>query len=140
MEEAIVLLVEDDDVDARAVERGFRKSNIGNRIVRVTNGSEALAILRGETGEPPLRRPNVVLLDLNMPGMNGFEFLDAVRADSELKSTVVFVLTTSSDARDLARAYDSCVAGYVIKAKAGQDFINLAQMLEKFEIAVKLPA
>ena len=89
-----LLLVEDDAVDAEAIQRAFRQQRIANPFVVVRDGVEALAALRGERG-PLVPHPFLVLLDVNMPRMNGIEFLEALRADPVLSRTVVFVLTTS---------------------------------------------
>lgn len=133
-----ILLVEDDDIDARAVTRGFRGQNIGNPIVRARDGIEALEILRGAADEK-LDRPYVILLDLNLPRMNGIEFLGELRKDSDLHRSIVFVLTTSNDDRDKIAAYDKNVAGYILKSEAGTDFLDLAQMLDRYVITVQFP-
>jgi CheY-like chemotaxis protein len=82
----------------------------------------------------------VVLLDINMPRMTGLELLDILRGDGQLRDTVVFMLTTSDDERDLARAYANQIAGYVVKSDAGADFLNLVSMLEQFSLTVRFPA
>lgn len=136
---AHILLVEDDDIDARAVHRAFEKHHIGNPIIRAIDGIDALERLRGENGKERMPRPFIILLDLNMPRMSGLEFLETLRADAELRSCIVFVLTTSSDDRDITMAYDNQVAGYILKSNAGKDFLNVVQMLEKFIITVQFP-
>jgi CheY-like chemotaxis protein len=133
-----ILLVEDDDVDTEAVERAFRKARIVNPIVRAKDGAEALRMMRG-IDRPVLKRPYLVLLDLKMPGMGGFRFLDELRHDPELRKTVVFVLTTSSDEQDMNRAYEKYVAGYVVKSRAGNDFVDLIGMLDHYWRVVELP-
>src|SRR5437763_13518330 len=107
-----ILLVEDDQVDVMNVRRAFEKNKILNPLYVAMNGSEALAMLRD--GRVPRDR-RLVLLDLNMPGMNGIEFLRELRADPDLKLTPVVVLTTSNDERDKVHAYDFNVAGYLVK-------------------------
>lgn len=134
-----ILLVEDDDVDARGVKRGLASQKIANRLTHARDGIEALEILRGEGGRARLPRPYIVLLDINMPRMNGLEFLAEVRKDPELEMSIVFVLTTSDDDRDVVAAYGNHVAGYLIKSEAGQDFIKVVQMLEKFVLAIHFP-
>lgn len=138
MKDVDILLVEDDEVDARAVERAFRKQKIGNPITVACDGVEALEFLRGQNGKS-LPRPYIILLDLNMPRMNGIEFLKELRDDENLRTSVVFVLTTSNDDRDKTAAYEQVVAGYIVKSEAGKDFLELVQMLERFTIIVKLP-
>lgn len=138
-ETVTILLVEDDEVDAMAVERGFAKQHIGNPIVKAVDGLEALDILRGENGRERLPRPYLILLDLNMPRMNGTEFLQVIRRDEELRRSLVFVLTTSDDERDKLHAYDNSVAGYILKSEMGRDFIKLIQMLEKVVLTIQFP-
>jgi CheY-like chemotaxis protein len=103
------------------------------------NGLEALEILRGNNGSPPLARPNVVLLDLHMPQMNGIEFLEAVRADPTLSDLVIFVLTTSDAPEDKAQAYRHHVAGYVLKSDPGRSFVEAVEMLDRYTHVVELP-
>ena len=135
-----ILLVEDDEVDAEAIERAFRKQRISNPFVIVPDGIEALKALHGEDGYEKLERPYMILLDINMPRMNGLEFLETLRGDPELKSSVVFVLTTSNRDEDKVAAYDNYVAGYLLKSRAGTDFMNLIGMLEAYWRIVEFPS
>jgi len=96
-----ILLVEDDEVDVMNVKRAFKKNNIANPLFVAANGVEALEQLR--QGAIPRDR-RIVLLDLNMPQMNGIEFLRELRRDPELNLTPVIVLTTSNDERDRIEA------------------------------------
>lgn len=134
-----VFLVEDDQVDAEAIQRAFKKAGIANPIEVATDGVSALERLRGENGAKPVPRPYVILLDLNMPRMNGIEFLEALRSDETLRSSIAFVLTTSDDDRDKLAAYDKQVAGYMVKAKAGEDFVHLIGMLDNYWRVVEMP-
>ena len=104
-----LLLVDDDEVDVQGLKRAFAKSRIGNPITVARDGIEALEFLRGENGRPQLPKPHLILLDLNMPRMNGLEFLKEIRADEDLKKSVVFMITTSKGEEDKARAYNRCV-------------------------------
>ncbi|MEN1678210.1 MAG: response regulator [Planctomycetota bacterium] len=133
-----ILLVEDDQIDAEAIKRAFRKARIANPIQVVSDGLAALERLRDKTGEG-VSRPFLILLDLNMPRMNGIEFLEELRNDKELHNCVVFVLTTSDDDRDKVAAYDQHVAGYMVKSKAGEDFINLIGLLDHYWRVVEMP-
>jgi CheY-like chemotaxis protein len=133
-----ILLVEDDDVDVMAVRRAFREQKIANPVTVAQDGLEALDILRGK-GRPPLERPFIILLDLNMPRMNGIEFLDALRADPQLKNAIVFVLTTSKADEDKAAAYNKNIAGYIVKTDVGNGFIQVVNMLDRYWRVVELP-
>ena len=106
-----ILLVEDDEVDVMNVRRAFERNNVSNPLYVAGNGLEALEMLRDGT-VPAERR--LILLDLNMPKMNGIEFLQALRADPELSSAPVVVLTTSNDDQDKIDAYNLNVAGYLL--------------------------
>jgi len=134
-----LLVVEDNDVDAELVVRSLRKNKIANPILLARDGREALEILRGEGGRERLEQPYLILLDINMPRMNGLEFLEEIRKDPQLASSIVFVFTTSDDERDIAAAYGCNVAGYVPKSNAGRDFLNLVSMLDSFVLSVRFP-
>jgi len=134
-----ILLVEDDDVAAESVMRSLGKSGLSFPVVWVEDGLEALRALRGENPARRVPAPRVTLLDLNMPRMNGFEFLHELRADPVLRHEVVFVLTTSDIDADRGRAYDANIAGYMVKAAVGPQFSKLAQMLASYQAAVRLP-
>jgi len=86
-----------------------------------------------------IREPVVALVDINMPRMNGHEFVEAIRADSDLQELTVFMLTTSEDSNDIERAYDSHVAGYIVKERAGEDFLHLVNTLESYWRVVEHP-
>ena len=135
--EVTILLVDDDSVDAEAVERAIRQKRVLNTVVTARNGLEAIEALR-EPGRVP--RPRFILLDLNMPRMNGLEFLKYIRQDPELKREVVFVLTTSSLDEDRVAAYDSNVAGYVLKDSVGNDFDELLSLINVYWRIVEFPA
>lgn len=140
VEDIKVLLVEDNDVDAEALRRAFRKAELHNPLIRATTAREALAILRGDEGHPRLRRPFVMLVDLKLPGHSGIELLREVRRDPGLRDTVGFVLTTSRHPDDKAAAYDLHVAGYMVKDNVGQDLARVAQVLQSYWTAVDMPA
>lgn len=137
-ETVTILLVDDDSIDAEAIRRAFRKARIANPIVSVADGLEALQRLRDTTARG-VPRPYLVLLDLNMPRMNGIEFLEELRRDETLHNSVVFVLTTSDDDRDKVAAYDRHVAGYMVKNRAGEAFIDLIALLDHYWRIVELP-
>jgi CheY-like chemotaxis protein len=129
-----ILLVEDDEVDVMTVQRAFKKGNITNPLYVAGNGLEALAMLRGEPLQPspmPMER-RIILLDLNMPKMNGLEFLQAMRADSTIRHIPVVVLTTSNEERDRLQAYQLNVAGYILKPVTFSIFVELMVTLNKY--------
>jgi CheY-like chemotaxis protein len=134
-----VLLVEDDDVDAEAVLRSLRRSQVPVDVVWVEDGQEALDVLHGEHSYQTVARPLIVLLDLNMPRMDGFEFLRALRTDPALRDLVVFVLSTSEAETDRTRAYHENIAGYLVKSSVGTQFARLARLLLSYQSAVTLP-
>ena len=134
-----VLLVEDDEIDAEAVFRAFRRQQLTCRLRTASNGLEALKVLRDQNGDTQLPHPYVILLDLNMPQMNGVEFLQALRADPSLKQSIVFVLTTSDRVEDKLAAYNQQVAGYLLKSKVGTDFTELITLLNCYEQTVEFP-
>ncbi len=135
-----ILLIEDDDVAAESVLRGLTKMNVSFPVVWAEDGQVALDVLRGQDPARRVPRPRVMLLDLNMPRMNGFEFLQQLRADPALADDVVFVLTTSDTDLDRQRAYHEQVAGYMVKAAVGPQFAKLAQLLQSYQSAVRLPS
>jgi CheY-like chemotaxis protein len=134
-----ILLVEDDDGDAKAVERAFHKARIANHIVRAVDGIEALNMLRGVHGKPNPPSPRVLLVDLNMPKMNGIQFVQALREDEDLRRSVVFILTTSTRDEDKIAAYNLNVAGYIAKTTAAEDFQNLVSLMDFYAYMVDLP-
>ena len=131
-----ILLVEDDDVDVMNVRRAFDKSHIANPLFVAGDGIQALAKLR--SGEVPEGR-RLVLLDLNMPRMNGIEFLRELRKDPALRATSVVVLTTSKDERDKIDAYNLNVAGYLVKPVTFSNFCDLMVALNKYWTLVEFP-
>ncbi len=135
-----ILLVEDDRVDVMAFKRALHDLKVGNALYVAGDGIEALDMLRGENGQKMLPRPCLVLLDLNMPRMGGIEFLEELRADPALKRVLVIVMTTSSSDEDRMRAYKLNVAGYVVKNRLGQSFLDSITMLTHYWRVVEFPA
>jgi CheY-like chemotaxis protein len=127
-----ILLVDDDELDVMNVRRAFKRNNITNPLFVAGNGLEALALLRnpGPDGIPRERR--LVLLDLNMPRMNGLEFLRELRQDPELHHITVVVLTTSDDDRDRVEAYQLNVAGYILKPVTFIAFVEAMAALNTY--------
>ena len=131
-----ILLVEDDDVDVMNVRRAFRQVHILNPLFVASDGVDALSMLR--SGAVPSER-RLVLLDLNMPRMNGIELLRELRSDPSLHATPVVVLTTSDDERDRIEAYNLHVAGYLVKPVTFASFCELMVTLNTYWMLVELP-
>ena len=130
-----ILLVDDDDVDVMNVQRAFEKSRFTNPVHVAANGLEALERLRdGSVGSRRL-----VLLDLNMPKMNGIEFLRELRSDPRLQPTCVVVLTTSDEERDKVEAYKLNVAGYLVKPVTFANFVEAMVALNVYWTLVEMP-
>ncbi len=135
-----VLLVEDDEVDQRAIRRAFQRAKLRCPLTVAEDGREALEVLRGEGGRAPLPKPFIVLLDLNLPRMDGIEFLRELRADAVLRAAVVFVLTTSAAEEDRERAYGHNVAGYMVKSEVATGGLRpLTDLLARYTGTVELP-
>lgn len=134
-----ILLVDDDEIDVMNVERAFRKNNIINPLFVAHNGLEALDMLRGNGPGGMPRERRLILLDLNMPKMNGLEFLRELRADPELRPLTVIVLTTSADERDKVEAYQLNVAGYIVKPVTFLAFVEAMAALNAYWSLNELP-
>lgn len=130
-----IFLVEDDDVDAKGIERSLKKLRIANPLKRAKDGMEALEMLENQQ----IHSPFLVLLDLNMPRMGGLELLEKLRQDERWRDTVIFVLTTSKDEDDIASAYSQQIAGYIVKEKLDQGFDELVKLLDHYWRLVELP-
>ncbi len=121
------------------VERELRKLQITVPLVKCRNGREALDRLRGTTTQPPLAPlPSVVLLDINMPRMNGFEFLAEIRRDPRLRDLQVFVMTTSDEETDRAQAHELGAAGYIIKPLTFERFGEGGTGVDGFSLFIEL--
>jgi CheY-like chemotaxis protein len=131
-----VLLVEDDTIDAMTVRRAFRDLKLCNPLAHATNGEEALKYLN----DPEKPKPCVILLDLNMPRMNGVEFMRAIKGDPVLKTIPVVVLTTSRDDRDIVESYRLSAAGYIIKPVDYKKFVEAIKTIDVYWTISELPA
>jgi CheY-like chemotaxis protein len=135
-----LLHVEDDDLCIMGLVRAFKKAKIANPVSFAHDGIEALEMLRGTNGRPRLPRPFLILLDLNMPRMDGIEFLKELRKDEELKKSVVFIMTTSDANEDKVKAYNLGVAGYILKSNPANAYLEAAALLETYCRVVEFPA
>lgn len=134
-----ILVVEDDDVDMMAIQRAFKQCKINNPLIRAKDGLEALAMLRGEDTYSAVAKPFLIILDINMPRMNGFDFLKKIRNDKELKTAIVFMLTTSKTENDINRAYEYNVAGYISKTNVNNGFITIIKMIDSYWRVIEFP-
>jgi len=130
-----ILFVEDDSIDAMTIKRAFMELKVTNPLVHKANGSQALEYLRSKSN----KKPCVVLLDLNMPKMNGIEFLKIIKADDELKSIPVVVLTISEEERDIAESFRLSVGGYIVKPVDYKKFVEAVRLLNLYWTLSELP-
>ncbi|RAK65684.1 response regulator [Hymenobacter edaphi] len=127
-----VLLVEDDFFDTMTVQKSFEKFNVPHKLYTAFNGIEALDLLLGRNGAEAIRPlPEVILLDLNMPKMNGFEFLGELRTQPELRQVPVYITTTSEMDIDRLQAENLDVQGYIVKPI---DFENTRDMVDSMNL------
>ena len=131
-----ILLVEDNPGDVRLTQEAFRDAKVLNDIVVVRDGLEAMALLRREGRYAGAVRPDLILLDLNLPRMNGFEVLDAIKEDEDLKRIPVIVLTTSQAEQDILRSYDLHANAYVTKPVDLEQFIAAIRAIEGFWLEI----
>jgi len=136
----ITILMADDDSEFREMtQAAFLESGVGNVLRFVEDGEELLQYLRGEGpfGEPePVPRPDLILLDLNMPGMGGREALAEIRNDPDLRGIPVIVLTISSSEKDVYRSYDLGVAGYIAKPVTFESLVEVVRALGNYWVAI----
>jgi CheY-like chemotaxis protein len=128
-----ILLIEDDEVDVKALRWAFQNLKIANPLLVACDGVQALEML------PTVPRPYLIITDINMPRMNGIEFLRKLRQSEEFRDSIVFVLTTSNDEQDKIDAYDLNVAGYMLKSDMGTSFTRAIGMIENYWKVVEFP-
>lgn len=137
-----ILLVDDDQVDVMTVQRAFKRNNILDPLFVVGNGREALDFLRHDGQYADLEKfpsPGIILLDLNMPVMNGIEFLKVAKLDESLRKIPVIVLTTSKEENDRVESFDLGVAGYIIKPVEFEKFVEAIRVLNLYWTLSELP-
>ncbi|HEX8330602.1 MAG TPA: response regulator [Hymenobacter sp.] len=133
-----ILLVEDDQMDVMNVQRELRRQNIDVPLVHAKNGRDALKMLRGEGSEPKINKPNVVMLDINMPRMNGLELLEILRSDPEFVGLNVFIMTTSDLESERLKAQQLAVSGYIIKPLSFDKFGEGGTSVDGFSLFLDL--
>ncbi|GAA6177558.1 response regulator [Sulfitobacter pacificus] len=134
-----ILLVEDNDVDVEILRRSLRKLGSTGSLLRAKDGVEALEILCDEALSERLDRPYVILLDINMPRMNGHEFLAKLRKTEEIKLARVFVFTTSASKKDVELAYQNNANGYIVKPDSASELSDVLKTLQEFWRLCKAP-
>ena len=135
---ASILLVEDDQMDVTNVQRELRRQNINVPLVLARNGRDALKMLRGEGGEPKIAKPSLVMLDINMPRMNGLELLEVLRNDPEFVGLNVFIMTTSDLESERLKAQQLAVSGYIIKPLSFDKFGEGGTSVDGFSLFLDL--
>jgi CheY-like chemotaxis protein len=130
-----IFIIDDDEVDVQSFKRTFTKLKIANPIYRARDGVEALEMLRLKK----VPGPYIILLDINMPRMNGLEFLNELRKDPLLTMAVVFILTTSVADEDIFEAYRLHVAGYIPKQEMDSQFLTVVSFLDHYWRVIELP-
>lgn len=130
-----ILLVEDDEVDQMTIRRALKEIHVTNQLQIAGNGEEALAFLR----DPGNGRPGIILLDLNMPRMNGVEFLRIVKDDADLRRIPVIVLTSSREEQDRVESFNLSVAGYMIKPVDYRQFVEVVRAIDLYWTLSELP-
>jgi len=135
-----ILLVEDNPGDVRLTRESLYDAKVHNNMMVASDGLEALAYLRREGEYAAANCPDLILLDLNLPRMNGFEVLDAIKEDPDLKRIPVVVLTTSQAEQDIIRSYNLYANAYVTKPVDLEQFMHVIKSIEDFWLeVVKLP-
>jgi len=135
-----ILLVEDNSGDARLTLEALKETALYNKLQHVVDGVEALAYLRREGRHAHAARPDLILLDLNLPRKDGREVLEEIKADQDLRRIPVVVLTTSQSEEDISKAYDLNANCYVAKPVDLDHFIKVVRIIEEFWLTiVKLP-
>jgi len=131
-----LLVVEDDDVDFKLLMRSFTQSKISNAVIRAKDGLDAWEKI--QTGK--VQKPLIVLLDLNMPRMNGQELLTEIRNDPEFKDTVVFLMTTSTDQKDIKEVFSKNAAGYFLKDNVQGSIDKMVEVIDGYWQIAVLPS
>jgi CheY-like chemotaxis protein len=135
-----ILLVDDSPGDRRLTEEALKESKMKNRLYCVEDGVEAMAFLRGEGKYADVPRPDLILLDLNLPRKDGREVLAEVKSDDDLKSIPIVVLTISKDEADVLRSYNLHANCYITKPIDLAQFMKVVKSIEDFWLVlVKLP-
>ena len=131
-----ILLIEDDDVDVMTVNRALRDSQVTNQLISIGDGEEAIEYLKDKNTE----KPGIILLDLNMPKMDGPEFLKFLKTDKALKKIPVVILTTSNSERDVIESFELGAAGYMVKSVDYEKFVETIRAINQYWTLSQLPS
>jgi CheY-like chemotaxis protein len=134
-----IMLVEDDSIDVKAFQRAMGKLKISNPVVVARDGVEAWEHLQSCVEAGAEDTPSLVILDINMPRMNGLELLTKIRENEYLRHLIVFILTTSNDEKDKFEAFNMNVAGYMLKSDMGNSFIRAVELIDSYWRVVEFP-
>lgn len=135
-----ILLVEDNPADVRLTIEALKDAKVFNQLNVVSNGADALTYLRRQGPYTESTRPDLILLDLNLPKMGGLEVLDDIKNDPELRQIPVVVVTTSQAEQDIIKSYNSHANCYICKPVDLDQFITVIQSIQNFWLTiVKLP-
>ena len=130
-----ILLVEDDQIDAMTIKRALKELHIVNKLYVTKNGEEALEFLKNYEN----KIPGLILLDINMPKMNGIEFLNIAKQDDKFKKIPVIVLTTSKEEQDIVESFKLSAAGYMIKPVDYHQFVEVVRTIDIYWTLCELP-
>lgn len=130
-----ILIVDDNDLDAMAIQRTLKKMEISNPVHRCVDGVEAIEYLQGSASKTSY----IILMDVNMPRMDGIECVRRIREDKKLKRSVIFMMTTSRSDNDILKSYELNVAGYILKSDVSNGLMKSLSLLEHYLENVELP-
>ena len=123
-----ILLLEDDQIDVMSIKRSIKRLNITNELIVVNNGEEALAYFADSSN----KRPILIISDINMPKMNGKEFVKEIKSNHEYRQIPVLMLTSSAEQSDRFESYDLGVSGYIVKPTNSEDFTEALRIIELY--------
>ena len=130
-----ILIIEDDRIDTTTIKRAFKANNITNRLVFAGDGEDALKYLN----DPDVKKPGIILLDLNLPKMNGIELLRIVKQDELLKRIPVVVLTTSHEEQDKIKSFNMGASGYILKSVGFTKLVEVVKVIDQYWSLCELP-
>lgn len=135
-DEALILLIEDNEADVDLIKYTFRKNKIANRVLTLSDGESAVAYLLKKGEYQKAQTPDLVILDINLPRLNGLEVLKIIKQDPYARLVPVVILTTSSADQDVLQAYQNYVNAYLVKPVEIEDFIKVVTSLEQFMVKI----